>query len=185
MIRGFIITFAFKVFFKMLKDDIVWLPSFLFAFICILLVRIYAAIICPVIISDCDEIFNYWEPMHYLHYNYGFQTWEYSPQYSIRSWAFILFHTTVGQFFRIIRLLMQNSSFFSLFMIDEKKFVFLGIRFFYAFFSAIIETVFYSSVSKNINPTIGTNVFIILLFSPGMFFASPTFLPSVTIFVLI
>lgn len=29
------------------------------------------------IIHDCDEVFNYWEPLHYLLYKTGFQTWEY------------------------------------------------------------------------------------------------------------
>lgn len=29
------------------------------------------------IIHDCDEVFNYWEPLHYLIYKSGFQTWEY------------------------------------------------------------------------------------------------------------
>ena len=29
------------------------------------------------IIHDCDEVFNYWEPLHYLLYKFGFQTWEY------------------------------------------------------------------------------------------------------------
>lgn len=33
------------------------------------------------IIHDCDEVFNYWEPLHYLLYKSGFQTWEY--RYSI------------------------------------------------------------------------------------------------------
>ena len=35
-------------------------------------------------------VFNYWEPLHYLHKGYGFQTWETSPQYAIRSWAYTL-----------------------------------------------------------------------------------------------
>ena len=29
------------------------------------------------IIHDCDEVFNYWEPFHFLLYKSGFQTWEY------------------------------------------------------------------------------------------------------------
>ena len=29
------------------------------------------------IVHDCDEIYNYWEPLHYLLYGYGMQTWEY------------------------------------------------------------------------------------------------------------
>ncbi len=37
-------------------------------------------------------VFNFWEPLHYLWKGYGFQTWETSPEYSIRSWAYILLH---------------------------------------------------------------------------------------------
>ena len=29
------------------------------------------------IVHDCDEVFNYWEPLHFLLYKSGFQTWEY------------------------------------------------------------------------------------------------------------
>jgi hypothetical protein len=29
------------------------------------------------LIHDCDEVFNFWEPLHYLLYGYGKQTWEY------------------------------------------------------------------------------------------------------------
>lgn len=29
------------------------------------------------IVHDCDEVFNYWEPLHYVLHGYGMQTWEY------------------------------------------------------------------------------------------------------------
>jgi len=43
-------------------------------------------------ITDCDETFNYWEPLFYLIKGGGFQTWEYSPEYGLRSWFYILSH---------------------------------------------------------------------------------------------
>ena len=43
-------------------------------------------------IQDCDETFNYVEPLHYLLHGYGRQTWEYSPTYAIRSWTYIAMH---------------------------------------------------------------------------------------------
>jgi len=43
-------------------------------------------------IQDCDEVFNFWEPLHYLDRGHGFQTWETSPAFAIRSWAYILLH---------------------------------------------------------------------------------------------
>ena len=74
-----------------------------------LLVRVAGAMYSG--IQDCDEgarigyvysvdaissnqhpVYNFWEPLHYLWKGYGFQTWETSPEYSIRSWAYILLH---------------------------------------------------------------------------------------------
>lgn len=37
-------------------------------------------------------MFNFFEPLHYFQYNHGFQTWELSPQFAVRSWAYILLH---------------------------------------------------------------------------------------------
>ena len=44
-------------------------------------------------IPDCDEVFNYWEPLHYLLYGFGLQTWEYSPLFALRSYSFPLIHS--------------------------------------------------------------------------------------------
>jgi alpha-1,2-mannosyltransferase len=59
-----------------------------------------AALFAP--IQDCDETFNYWEPTHYLSHGYGLQTWEYSPDYAIRSWLYIALHALVGNVRRIL-----------------------------------------------------------------------------------
>jgi hypothetical protein len=37
-------------------------------------------------------VFNFFEPLHYFQYNSGFQTWELSPRFAIRSWAYVLLH---------------------------------------------------------------------------------------------
>lgn len=39
--------------------------------------------------------------MHYLQYGTGLQTWEYSPLYAIRSWAYILLHTLAAEIARL------------------------------------------------------------------------------------
>ena len=41
-------------------------------------------------ITDCDEVYNYWEPLHYLLYGNGFQTWEYSNEYALRTYAYLM-----------------------------------------------------------------------------------------------
>lgn len=53
-------------------------------------------------IADCDETFNYWEPMHYLVYGKGMQTWEYSPQFALRSYTYLLFHCVPAWFYTAI-----------------------------------------------------------------------------------
>jgi alpha-1,2-mannosyltransferase len=90
-----------------------WCPSFSVAFRIFLLVRVLGAMY--VRLSDCDEgacrlsprtlrgayslkiVFNFWEPLHYLDRGHGFQTWETSPEYSIRSWAYIVLHLWPGK----------------------------------------------------------------------------------------
>ncbi|KAL8877579.1 MAG: hypothetical protein Q9192_008641, partial [Flavoplaca navasiana] len=64
-------------------------------FYAFLLVNTLAAAFVP--IQDCDEVFNYWEPTHYLNRGSGLQTWEYSPEYTIRSWLYIVIHAIVGK----------------------------------------------------------------------------------------
>ncbi|KAG9061663.1 mannosyltransferase [Linnemannia hyalina] len=74
-------------------------PSYSVAFKTIFLVRALAATYSN--ISDCDEVFNFWEPMHYLQYGSGLETWEYSPLYAIRSWAYILLHALTAEITRL------------------------------------------------------------------------------------
>ena len=44
------------------------------------------------IIHDCDETYNYLEPLHYLVHGSGLQTWEYGAQYALRAYAYLLLH---------------------------------------------------------------------------------------------
>lgn len=115
-------------------------------------------------IQDCDETFNYWEPAHFLDHGYGLQTWEYSPEYSIRSWLYILLHAVIG----------KVSSIWS----PRKTAQFYAIRFALAFLCAACETRLYSAICRKLNPRIGLLFLMIVAFSPGMFHASAAFLPS-------
>lgn len=121
-----------------------------------------AALYAP--IQDCDETFNYWEPLHYLVHGYGLQTWEYSPQYSIRSWAYILIHAIPVKIAK--------------FLGKSKTFQFYLLRFVFAFVSAITGTRLYAIISKSLSPRIGAFYLAIVLFTPGFFYASTAFIPS-------
>ncbi|XP_059815332.1 alpha-1,2-mannosyltransferase ALG9-like [Hypanus sabinus] len=74
----------------------VWAPEWSTAFKCLISARFCAALLSNV--SDCDEAFNYWEPTHFLLYGTGFQTWEYSPAYAVRSYAYLWLHALPAWF---------------------------------------------------------------------------------------
>lgn len=38
-----------------------------------------------------------WEPVHYLAFGSGLQTWEYSPEYTLRSYAYLLPHAALAK----------------------------------------------------------------------------------------
>jgi hypothetical protein len=46
----------------------------------------------PTLLLIRGAVFNFWEPLHFLDQGYGFQTWEVSPAYAIRSWAYVFLH---------------------------------------------------------------------------------------------
>lgn len=48
------------------------------------------------IIHDCDETYNYLEPLHFLLYGSGMQTWEYSAQFALRSYLYLLLHAAAA-----------------------------------------------------------------------------------------
>ena len=70
-----------------LSSDLDWTPTKSTVFKILVSLRMSAGIWSP--ISDCDEVYNYWEPLHLLLYGSGFQTWEYSPIYAIRYIGFV------------------------------------------------------------------------------------------------
>ncbi|OBZ88717.1 Alpha-1,2-mannosyltransferase alg9 [Choanephora cucurbitarum] len=116
------------------------------------------------ILDDCDEVYNYWEPTHYLLQGYGRQTWEYSADYKIRSWAFIAINALVGFLTKILT--------------STKLQTFYLIRLSFAGVSSFVEAKFYRTVTEEINAHVGRYVFVILFFGAGMFNASTAYLPS-------
>ncbi|MCJ1380948.1 mannosyltransferase [Xylographa soralifera] len=132
------------------------------AFYIFAIINVLAALYAP--IQDCDEVFNYWEPTHYLNRRYGLQTWEYSPEYSIRSWLYIVIHAIVGKF----------GSLFS----TKKSFEFYFIRVMLALTCSFCQSRLFATISKVLNPRIANWFMLVMLFSPGMFHASAAYLPS-------
>ena len=53
-------------------------------------------------ISDCDETYNYWEAVCVLAAPHPvrrpLQTWEYAPEFALRSWAYVLPYAAFTKF---------------------------------------------------------------------------------------
>ncbi|ORY13271.1 Alg9-like mannosyltransferase family-domain-containing protein [Clohesyomyces aquaticus] len=125
--------------------------------------NIIAALFSP--IQDCDEVFNYWEPTHYLNHGHGLQTWEYSPEYAIRSWTYAGIHAAVIWMGRILPY-------------RQKVFEFYFLRVVLASLCAICETRLYATISRTMHPKVAAFFMFAMIFSPGMYHASPAYLPS-------
>ncbi|KAJ7847854.1 glycosyltransferase family 22 protein [Mycena leptocephala] len=139
-----------------------WNPSFSLAVRILMLMRVTGAMYSN--IDDCDEVFNFWEPLHFLDHSYGFQTWEVSPQYAIRSWAYILLHIFPAKLSKLL-------------LTGDKSRLF-AVRISLATISVFAEAKFYRTVYEKINERVGRYLFFMLLFSAGMWNASAALLPS-------
>ncbi|KAK0715266.1 Alg9-like mannosyltransferase family-domain-containing protein [Lasiosphaeris hirsuta] len=133
------------------------------AFYTFLAANLVAALFSP--IQDCDETFNYWEPTHYLSHGYGLQTWEYSPDFAIRSWLYVGLHAIVGN---IRRLLPQSN----------KVAEFYFVRYVLAFACAFCQTLMWRAICLALSPRVGLIFIIALVSSPGNFHSSTAYLPS-------
>ncbi|KAI9681623.1 MAG: mannosyltransferase [Trizodia sp. TS-e1964] len=122
-----------------------------------------AALYAPV--QDCDEVFNYWEPTHYLLHGYGLQTWEYSPEYAIRSWLYPSLHALVGLVAKLVPFTAKSAQFYF-------------IRLALGFLCALCETRLFLVVSRTLSPLIGIFFMICMTTSTGMFHAATAYLPS-------
>ncbi|CAJ2513993.1 Uu.00g021120.m01.CDS01 [Anthostomella pinea] len=133
------------------------------AFYVFLAANIIAALFAP--IQDCDETFNYWEPTHYLSHGYGLQTWEYSPDFAIRSWFYVGLHAIAGN----IRRLLPRST---------KVAEFYFVRYALAFVCSLCQVLLFRVISFTLNPRIGLFFLMATVMSPGNFHASTAYLPS-------
>lgn len=138
------------------------------AFAVFAVANIVAAFFAP--IQDCDEVFNYWEPTHYLNHGYGLQTWEYSPEYAIRSWTYSALHS--------LAIWIGTLPLKALPLAKPKVVEFYFLRVTLAVICALCQSRLYSVISRTINPRVAIFFAMALVFSPGMYHAAPAYLPS-------
>lgn len=152
-----------------------WSPSPALFLATVVAVRLMAASIN--IVDDCDEVYNYWEPVHLLLYGSGYQTWEYAPQFALRSYWFPGAVAAAG------RALLWLANFVGLEGLPRVA-VWYALRGMLGLGCALSETFLYASVRDVWGrwPASGSAlsaVFaVLLLSSAGMFGASTALLPN-------
>jgi alpha-1,2-mannosyltransferase len=150
---------------SLLASSLLALPlAFPVAFSLIAVVRTLGTVYLN-LITDCDESMNYWEPTHYLLYGRGLQTWEYSPSYALRSYAYAGLHALMG--------LVLGAAWGA-----DKITVFHRTRVLLALLCALCEAVFYWGVVRRFGRKIGTLTLVGLVASAGLLHAAPAYLPS-------
>ena len=132
------------------------------AFCVFLTVNLLASAYSP--IQDCDEVFNYWEPTHYVAHGFGLQTWEYSPEYAIRSWLYVLIHAIPSRL--------------AAGFVSKKVFEFYFLRGVLGSICAVCETCLFSTIARIMSPRIAVIFLLAMATSSGMFHASVAYLPS-------
>ncbi len=121
-------------------------------------------------------VFNFWEPLHYFDKGYGFQTWEVSPKYAIRSWTYVLLHLLPT---RLASFIAENDKVSWTFNPNLKSLIhtsqrpsFFAVRIFLAVISTFSEVILYRQVYEKVNQRVGRYLFFMLAFSAGMWNAS-------------
>lgn len=163
-----------------------WIPSFSLALRILLLIRVAGAMYSNM--DDCDEgefeftrylvyltlplVYNFWEPLHLFINGYGFQTWELSPVFALRSWAYVLLHYLPARIGLIIGggldKVCRNYLRKRLSPHADQRISFFAVRLFLGVVSALVESAFYRSVVDNVNQRVGRYLFFMLVFSAGM-----------------
>ena len=118
------------------------------------------------LVHDCDETFNFWEPLHYLVYGHGLQTWEHSPEHALRSYLYLGLHYAVA---KPVALLAGDAR--------GKLLVFTLVRLVLGVASAASEA-WLCAETAALSPVAGGVLAALLAGSAGMFAAGTAFLPS-------
>ncbi|KAL6944226.1 hypothetical protein ACO0RG_000956 [Hanseniaspora osmophila] len=126
------------------------------------------------LISDCDETFNYWEPLNYMVRGFGKETWEYSPVYSIRSWCFLL------PLFNVLKVVSKIAKFVPAPLSNFYKpyHLFYLARIILGAVSFLVERQFFIQLCVSFSADFAKWWLLLQLFNPGYFHASVELLPS-------
>ncbi|KAG5484457.1 hypothetical protein LSCM1_07826 [Leishmania martiniquensis] len=132
-------------------------------FLLLFLTHYCASCILPV--ADCDETFNFVEPIHYLLYGYGKQTWELCSKFALRSWLFLWMYAWPAVFARGVASLSSVGVYFSL-------------RIYNGCIAALAELFFTCSVWCTFSGKMASVALLLLLSNYPIHHAAVSFLPT-------
>ena len=146
-----------------------------FTAITVFTLRVLSSFFSPV--TDCDEVFNYWEPLIFISRYDGvesnmvttipaFQTWEYANEYALRTFAFLT----------PFNIVLRTLSFFGFDLHTPSTFFFM--RSLITAFTTFCELRLSDSLSERFGKATGKTFLLLSVLSPGMFHAGGAFLPS-------
>lgn len=141
-------------------------------------------------IMDCDEVYNYWEPLHFLLFGSGFQTWEYANEFALRTYAYLMPLLGLSHVYQALipylpgwiwPLLTTTQNVVSSGLLPPKLALFLLLRATLATAMAYAEVSFCQAME---DPFVGLTTAGLLLGSAGMSHAAGALLPSSTLTML-
>ena len=118
------------------------------------------------------------------YYRSGMQTWEYAPQYALRTYAYLVPMALLSKMYERFLSILPSSLIgilgrsLSLPFVAMKPLQFCMLRSTLAAMTAMSEINLYNALSQTISPTVATFFLIASLSSAGMFHAAPAYLPS-------
>lgn len=136
------------------------------AFVLLAVARLFSA--AANIIHDCDETYNYLEPLHFLLFGSGMQTWEYSPQFALRSYLYLLLHAPAAGVPSLLLGTSRTGKLAGFYLLKAA----LGLA------SAGTEAWLYHAVAVRYRPAVAHSFLLFLGVSSGMFAAATSMLPS-------
>lgn len=131
------------------------------------LLRVYSAFF--MIISDCDETFNYWEPLNLLVRGFGKQTWEYSPEYAIRSYSYLIPYAILAYPVNIIQNAIGVPSYYQFYWL--RLVALCG-------FTCLTELKLFNTLNSKVSGKVSTWFLFLSSIAPGMSHAGVALLPS-------
>ena len=132
------------------------------------------------LVHDCDETYNFWEPLHYLTHGHGMQTWEHAPRFGLRSYAYLGAHALVARpaaWFVRHAVAADAAETDHVSQRVARVAPFYAVRLVLAAASSLADATLVARVSAA-HPLAGAVTLSALAWSAGVFVSSTAFLPS-------